>query len=529
MPIDRRQLLTGAGALAASGFLSNRAFSQSAASTLRFIPSTPLPSLDPITATSYVIRNHGYLIYDTLFATDANFQIKPQMVQAWETAPDGLSWTFHLRDGLVFHDDEPVRAQDCIASIARWSKRDAFGQTFATFVDGYDVVDQRTFKIRLKKPFPMLPAALGKLSSNVPFIMPERVAQTDHMKNITEAVGSGPWRFMDKQWVPGQNAIYERFAKYKPREEAPSWAAGGKVAKINRIEWLPLTEPAAAAGALMQGEVDWYEQPPVDLLPMLKGNKDVAIANVPLGLFLLMRFNTLQPPFNNPAIRKAVMTAVAQPDYMEAVVGDKAYYSEAKTFFTPGSPMSTGASGAEAMPANIEKAKAMLKEAGYKGEKVVLLAPADQPIAYQQCMVTEDLFKKLGINAELVATDWASFIGRRANRGLPDQGGWSVFHTLWSCADTLNPALHPLMRANGGAAWFGWPEDATMEGLRDQWIATPEEAKQKEIAASIERRAFDFVPYVPCGLVQQPMAFRANLSGMVLSPVQFFWNMEKKA
>jgi len=529
MPIDRRQMLTGAGALAASGFLSNRAFSQSAASVLRFVPSTPLPSLDPITATSYVIRNHGYLIYDTLFATDANFQIKPQMVQAWETAPDGLSWTFHLRDGLVFHDDEPVRAQDCIASIARWSKRDAFGQTFATFVEGYDVVDQRTFKIRLKKPFPMLPAALGKLSSNVPFMMPERVAQTDHMKNITEAVGSGPWRFMDKQWVPGQNAIYERFAKYKPREEAPSWAAGGKVAKINRIEWLPLTEPAAAAGALMQGEVDWYEQPPVDLLPLLKGNKDVAIENVPLGLFLLMRFNTLQPPFNNPAIRKAVMTAVAQADYMEAVVGDKAYYSEAKTFFTPGSPMSTGAGGAEAMPANLEKAKAMLKEAGYKGEKVILLAPADQPIAYQQCMVTEDLFKKLGINAELVATDWASFIGRRANRGLPDQGGWSVFHTLWSCADTLNPALHPLMRANGGAAWFGWPEDANMESLRDQWIATPEEAKQKEIAASIERRAFDFVPYVPCGLVQQPMAFRKSLTGMVLSPVQFFWNMEKKA
>ena len=529
MSIRRRTVLKGAGALAATAFMGNRAFSQGAAATLRFNPSTPLPSLDPITATSYVIRNHGYLIYDTLFATDANFQIKPQMVEAWETAPDGLSWTFRLRDGLAFHDETPVRAQDCIASIARWSKRDAFGQTFATFVEGYDVVDQRSFRIRLKKPFPMMTAALGKLSSNVPFIMPERVAQTDHMKNITEAVGSGPWRFMDKQWVPGQNAIYERFAKYKPREEAPSWAAGGKVARIDRIEWLALTEAAAAAGALMQGELDWYEQPPVDLIPMLKGNKDVVIENVPLGLFLLMRFNQLQPPFNNPAIRRAVMAAVNQTDYMEAVVGDKAYYKEAKTFFTPGSPMSSGAGGQAAMPGNLDKAKAMLKEAGYKGEKVVLLAPADQPIAYQQCMVTEDLFKRLGINTELVATDWASFIGRRANRGLPEQGGWSAFHTLWSCADTLNPALHPLTRTNGGTAWFGWPDDAQMEGLRDAWIATPEEAKQKELAAKIEERGFEAVPYVPCGLVQQPMAFRRNLSGMVLAPAQFFWNMEKKA
>jgi peptide/nickel transport system substrate-binding protein len=497
MPIDRRTMLKGTAALASSAFMPNRDFLQGRASTLRFIPSTPLPSIDPITATSYVIRNHGYLIYDTLFATDAQFQIKPQMVEAWETAPDGLKWSFRLRDGLAFHDNEPVRAQDCIASIARWSKRDAFGQTFATFVDGYDVVDQRTFAIRLKKPFPMMTAALGKLSSNVPFIMPERVAMTDHLKNITEAVGSGPWRFMDKQWVPGQNAIYERFAAYKPREEAPSWAAGGKVARIDRIEWLPLTEAPAAVGALMQGEVDWYEQPPVDLLPVLKGNKDITIENVPLGLFLLMRFNQMQPPFNNPGIRRAVMMAVNQTDYMEAVVGSKDYYQEAKTFFTPGSPMSSGAGGAAAMQANLEKAKAMLKEAGYKGEKIILLAPADQPIAYQQCLVTEDLFKKLGMNAELVATDWASFIGRRANRGLPEQGGWSAFHTLWSCADTLNPALHPLVRANGGSAWFGWPDDPALEGLRDQWIAEPDVAKQKALAAAIETRAFETVPYVP--------------------------------
>ncbi|QEL25904.1 ABC transporter substrate-binding protein [Bosea sp. F3-2] len=529
MPIDRRKLLKGTAALASSAFMAPKSFAQARAGMLRFIPSTPLPSLDPIVATSYVIRNHGYLIYDTLFATDAQFGIQPQMVQSWETAPDGLRWTFHLRDGLTFHDDQPVRAQDCIASIKRWSARDAFGQTFATFVEGYDVVDPRTFAVRLKKPFPMLPAALGKLSSNVPFVMPERVASGDPSKPLTEAIGSGPWRFQEKQWIPGQNAIYERFAKYKPREEAPSWAAGGKVAKIDRIEWLALTEASAAVGALMQGEVDWYEQPPVDLLPVLKGNSEITITNVPLGLILLMRFNHLQPPFNNPGVRRAVMMALNQADYMEAVVGDKAYYQDCKTFFTPGSPMSTGAGGAEALGNNLERGKAMLQEAGYKNEKVVLLAPADQPIAYNQCLVTEQLLKKLGMNVDLVATDWASFIGRRSNRGGPEQGGWSVFHTLWSGADVLNPALHPLVRANGAAAWFGWPDDPTLEGLRDQWIATPDAGKQKELAAAIEKRAFETVPYAPAGLVQQPMAYRKSLTGMVLSPVQFFWNMEKKA
>ncbi|WP_159992733.1 ABC transporter substrate-binding protein [Roseomonas sp. 18066] len=533
MTLHRRHLLAGAAGLAAAGGLATPHFARaqgtaaSRSATLRFIPSTPLPSLDPIVATSYVIRNHGYLIYDTLFATDANFQIRPQMVQAWETAPDQLSWTFHLRDGLAFHDGQRVGAADCIASIQRWSKRDAFGQTFATFVESYAAVDARTFRINLKKPFPLLPDALGKLSSNVPFIMPERIASADASKPIAEAIGSGPWAFQQREWVPGQNAIYTRFDKYVPREETPSWAAGGKVAKIDRIEWLALTEPAAAVGALVQGEVDWYEQPPVDLLPVLKRDRNITIQNVPLGLFLLMRFNHLQPPFNNPGIRRAVMMAVKQDDYMQAVVGSPDYYRQAKTFFTPGSPMSSGAGGAEAMKGDLEAAKAMLKAAGYANEKVVLLAPADQPIAYNQSLVTQALLQKLGMNVELISTDWASFIGKRANRGGPDQGGWSVFHTLWSCADTLNPALHPLVRANGATAWFGWPEDPTLEGLRDQWLATADTDRQKSIAAEMEKRAFETVPYVPGGLVEQPMAFRNNLKGMVLSPVQFFWNLEK--
>ncbi|ONG59032.1 ABC transporter substrate-binding protein [Pseudoroseomonas deserti] len=533
MTLNRRHLLAGAAGLAAAGGMATPHFaraqgaSASRAATLRFIPSTPLPSLDPIVATSYVIRNHGYLIYDTLFATDANFQIRPQMVQDWETAADQLSWTFHLRAGLSFHDGQKVGAADCITSIQRWSKRDAFGQTFATFVESYAAVDARTFRINLKKPFPLLPDALGKLSSNVPFIMPERIASADASKPISEAIGSGPWMFQSREWVPGQNAIYTRFDKYVPREEPPSWAAGGKVAKIDRIEWLALTEPAAAVGALVQGEVDWYEQPPVDLLPVLKRDRNITIQNVPLGLFLLMRFNHLQPPFNNPAIRRAVMMAVRQEDYMQAVVGSPDYYKPAKTFFTPGSPMSTGAGGAEAMKGDLEAAKAMLKAAGYANEKVVLLAPADQPIAYNQSLVTQSLLQKLGMNVELISTDWASFIGKRANRGGPDQGGWSVFHTLWSCADTLNPALHPLVRANGATAWFGWPEDPTLEGLRDQWLATADTTRQKAIAAEMEKRAFETVPYVPGGLVEQPMAYRNSLKGMVLSPVQFFWNMEK--
>ena len=527
--ITRRALLATAPAAAAASapWIGPRNARAQAAGTLRFIPSTPLPSLDPIVATSYNIRNHGYLVYDTLFATDEQFRIRPQMVQHFETAPDGLKWTFQLRDGLMFHDDTPVEAKDCIASIKRWSARDSYGQTLAAYVDAYEAVDAKTFAIRLKRPFPLMTAALGKLSSNVPFIMPERIANSDPMRPITDPTGSGPWRFMTRQWVPGQSSVYERFAGYKPREEAPSWAAGGKIARINRIEWLTLTEAPAVTNALTTGEADWAEQLPYDLIPLLKRDRNLELLNVPLGYFMLMRFNQLQPPFNNPKVRAAVAMAVKQVDMMQAVAGSPDNYTESKSFFTKGTPMSSGA-GSEAMGENMARAKEMLAASGYKGEKTVLLAPADQPVAYNQSLVTQALLSQMGFNLDFISTDWASFIGRRGNRGPAEQGGWSVFHTQWSGADLTDPALNPLIRAHGAPAWFGWPSDPDLESLRNDWLATTDLPAQKEIAAKMERRAFESFPYVPCGLITQPMAMRKSLTGFINAPAQFFWNMEKK-
>lgn len=523
MALSRRSLLAAPLLLPALG-----AAAQSRAQPLRFVPSTPLPALDPIVATSYVIRNHGYLVYDTLFGMDADYRVHPQMVGHHEVSSDGLAWTFQLRDGLVFHDDQPVRSADCIASLRRWSARDAFGQTLAAAIERYEAKDERTFVIHLKRPFPAMREALGKLSSNVPFIMPERVAATDPSRPISDATGSGPWRFIPSSWNPGQSAAYERFARYRPREEASSWAAGGKLAKIDRIEWMGITEAPAAAAALRQGGIDWWEQPPVDLLPVLRRDRNIELVKVPLGFQLLMRFNHQQAPFNNPAIRRAIAAAVKPEDYMRAVAGEPEWYAECRSFFTCGTPLSSDA-GAGLLTSDTARARRLLQEAGYRGEKVVLLAPADQPISYNQAQVTDQLLRGLGMEVEFISTDWASFVSRRNNRGPVDQGGWSVFHTLWSGADLTNPAISPLLRANGTAAWLGWPEDPEIERLRDAWLATGEAAEQQHIARALQERAFETLPYLPTGSVEQPMAYRRSLTGMMVSPVQFFWNMEKTA
>jgi peptide/nickel transport system substrate-binding protein len=528
MKSNLKRLATASALAVAVGIAGLAGVAEAQQKVLRFIPHANLSALDPITTTAYIARNHGYLVYDTLFATDANFKIQPQMVERWTTSPNGLRWEFTLRDGLRFHDGQPVRPADVVASLRRWSARDTFGQAMAAAVSGYEATGDRSFAINLSRPFPLMIEALGKLSSNVPFIMPERIANTEPTQNITDATGSGPFRFVRDQWVPGQRAVYERFAEYRPRSEAPSWAAGGKVAKVDRVEWRIIPDAAVATAALNTGEVDWYEQPPVDLLPQLSRNRDVKVELIdPLGSMAMLRFNHLHPPFDNPAVRRAVMMAVNQADYLEAIIGNKEFYKVCKSFFTCGTPLASDA-GAAAAGGNLERARAMLREAGYRGERVVIISPTDIPTNHLQSLVTEDLLKRLGMNIELVATDWGSVVTRRASRNAPDQGGWSIFHTWWVGPDVVNPALHAPLRGHGNAAWPGWPTDPQIEALRERWLVAPTAAEQVAIAREIQLRAYDQVPYVTTGQFQQPTAFRSSVSGILISPVPFFWNVDKR-
>ena len=265
--------------------------------TVRSIPIGNLKVLDPIWTTAYITRNHAYMVWDTLFATDADGAIQPQMVDSWETSDDGLTWTFTLRDGLKWHDGAPVTAEDCVASIKRWGARDGMGQTLMDFTDSVEAVDDKTFKLVLNEPVGFVLDAFGKIDSNVPFMMPKRIAETDPNEQIEEIIGSGPFRFVADEWVPGSEVVYEKFEDYVPRDEPPSLAAGGKVVHIDRVESVYMPDAGVAMAALGSGEVDLHESPPTELLPMVEGNPDVTLApNDPLGYQLFMVINHLNPP-----------------------------------------------------------------------------------------------------------------------------------------------------------------------------------------------------------------------------------------
>lgn len=527
--MKRRTLLQLAGASAAAPALPRFAIGQpGSATTLKFVPQANLTSLDPIWTTAAVTENHAYAVYDTLYAVDSKLQAKPQMAHGHTVSDDGRTYLIRLRDGLKFHDGEPVRAQDCAASLARWSARDTFGQTLARFVDQWGVQDDHTVKITLKAPFPLLIEALGKPAANEPFIMPERIARTDPMQQIKETIGSGPFKFIANEFVPGSNAAYEKFDGYVPRTEPPDWASGGKVAYFKRIEWRIIPDSATAAAALQSGEVDWWEQVQADLVPLLKRDTSLVIglAN-PTGYVGVMRFNHLNPPFNDVRVRRAVLTALKQDDYMRAVTGnDPTAYRQCRALFPCGTPFGTEI-GVSVMKGDLEAGKRMLHDAGYAGQKVVIINPTDFPSIEPFGEVTYDLLKKLGMNVELQAMDWGTVVQRRASKNPLDEGGWSIFHTWWPSDSILNPVVSAIVRGQGAKGWFGWFSDEKIEQLTNDFVAAPDDATRKKIADAIQQEAFAQVPTVPLGLFYIRSSYRADLTNMLVSQAPFFWSVRR--
>jgi peptide/nickel transport system substrate-binding protein len=526
--IQRRSLL--AGAAAAGGLLAMPSIGRAQGkSVLKFVPQSDVTILDPIWTTAYVTRNHGFLVFDQLYGIDAAYKAQPQMVEGHTVDADGKLWKLTLRDGLMFHDGSKVLARDCVASIARWGKRDPFGQTLMLMTDELSAPDDKTIQFRLKAPFPLLPDALGKPGSNFCAIMPERLARTDAFTQVTEMVGSGPFRFKADERVVGSQVIYEKFAGYKPRDSGKAeWTSGPKIAHFDRVEWHVIPDQATAAAALQTGEVDWWENPTSDMLPLLRGAKLTVTILEPTGQMACMRLNELNPPFDNPAIRRALLKAVSQRDYMDAVAGTDPTMSHIPAgIFCPGTPMASDA-GLDVFtsPRDYDAVKKEIAAAGYKGEKVVLLAPTDFPILKAMADVGADVMQKAGLNVDYQAMDWGTVVQRRAKKDPTDKGGWSVFHTFWQGLDQSNPVGHVFLRGNGEAGMMGWPSSPKIEQLRQQWIAAPDLAAQQDIARQLQLQALTDVPYVPLGQNFYDTAYRPDITGMPTGFVMF-WGVHR--
>ncbi len=501
----------------------------SAQTTLRVVMHSDLKIVDPIWTTAYIVRNHGYMVYDTLFAMDAKGDIRPQMVDKYEVSADKLTHTMTLRDGLLWHDGKPVTAEDCVASIKRWAAKDSMGQKMFSFVKELQVVNPKTFKIVLREQTGLVLQALGKPSSNVPFMMPKRVAETDPNTQISDFVGSGPFVFKKDEWKPGDKAVYVRFAQYKPRPEPPSGLAGGKVAKLDRIEWRAIPDHQTAINALLAGEVDYVESPPHDLYPVLRKDANVRLVKLnPLGNQYAFRFNTLHKPFDNAKIRQAVWYAFNQEDFLKAVIGDPQYYKVCKAMFVCGTPLESTKGMEGVLESNFEKSRALLKEAGYDGTPIVLMHSTDLAVLNNLAPVAKNLLEKGGFKVDMHSMDWQTLVTRRAKKDPPDKGGWHAFLTSWVAGDILNPVMAGFLNSSCDKAMFGWPCDKEIESLRDQYARETDPARLKAIAEAVQVRVTHYPTHIHLGQWYSAVAVRKNVDGMIEAPVTLFWNVEKK-
>jgi len=525
----RRDLLTAAGASLAA-LAAPRIGRAEKVNKLVFVPTEDLSVLDPVFAGPRSRRNHAYLVFDTLYGIDTNWMAQPQMVEGHRVDEDGLIWTLTLRDGLRFHDKEPVLARDVVASIRRFAARISLAEALIAAAEELSAPDDRTVRFRLKRPFPHLPEALAGPGGIVPAIMPERLAASSPFKPVAEMVGSGPYRFLADEHISGARAAYERFSLYQSRAGGPvGFTAGPKIAHFDRVEWLTL-DPFSAMAALQAGEIDWWELPPGDLVEQLARNRDITVIPQYATAMGVLRFNHLHPPFNNVAVRQALLGAVDQAEAMTAVAGtDRTFWHDGIGLFAAGTPFANDA-GIEVLrgPRDHAAVREVLARAGYHGEKIVVLAPTDvQPIRALSLAGTDQL-RRAGMNVDLQEMELGAAIRKRQNQAAPDKGGWSAFFGLLDrSVPNTNPYGNTWIRADGLAGFDGWPTSPRIEALRAAWLDAGSLDEQRRICAELQMQLWQDVPYIPMGEYWQSTAYRKDLLDVLPGCFAVFYGVRR--
>jgi peptide/nickel transport system substrate-binding protein len=527
--ISRRQLGLGAAALALAPITNRAARADNAKNVLRVVPQAEPQVFDPHQSGVNATQEHVALVYDTLFSWDANMVAQPQMVQTWSKSDDGLQYSFTLRPGLKFHDLSPVTSRDVVATLRRLLVRDTQNQILASLIAEMQVTDDQKFILRLKEPFHYVDFLLCGSNGVMGGIMREQDALTDPYKPIKSRIGSGPFRFVESEYRPGNKLVYEKFADYVPRAEPASGFAGGKRVLVDRVEWVILPDTAVAYSALRQGEVDFLDAPPLDLLPTVASDKNIVIGQVwPIETYAVLRFNSLWPPFDNVKARQAVAHAVSQRDYMSAAYGDPDYWRECYGFWVCGSPNGTEVGSEDYRKPDLDKARALVRESGYDGRPIVLIGGSDVLPYQRMSLITADLLKQIGMNVDMQMTDWGSVAARRAKKDAPSKGGWNLFHTSANGAQLASPLTSPsTITTCDGKNFPGWPCDQVEEDMRMNYIRETDPGKQRALLDAMHRQLWASLPYVPLGQFKQPFLWRSNVKGVLQTNTVVYWNIEK--
>ncbi|MER9052254.1 ABC transporter substrate-binding protein [Mesorhizobium sp. M0923] len=530
MRISRRNLIkTGLAAGTAFSIPSLlRAQTATDARTVRWVPAGDLRVFDPISTTAGITADHGLAIYDTLFALDSKFVPQPQMVGKWGGSDDKKTYTFELRDGLGWHDGTPVTAADCVASIRRWGQVAPGGQLIMARAKDISKKDDKTFTIALKEPLGLLIDILADVTAPLLFIMREKDANRPATEQVTSNIGSGPFKFNHELARPGASFTYDRNDEYVHRKEPTDGHAGGKIVKVDRVVWENIADEQTAFAALQAGEVDYLGLPPVDFYSLIESDPNLVLESTG-GDDNIMRMNCLQKPFDNVKARRAMLHLIDQEAFMRAAGPVPKYTDVVTSIFGKDTLYSNDENtGWYKKRGDPEKAKQLFQEAGYAGEKVVVLQPTNRPLFDRAAQLLAGELRKIGVTVELAPSDWGGVVTRRANKGPVESGGWSIFITNESDYSLSNPLGTPFLTASGDKAWYGWPKNDEYEALRAKWADIETLEERKALARNMQRIWWDFVGDVRLGYSVSTIARRKTLTGLIVKPLlDPMWNMQK--
>ncbi|AGS24529.1 ABC transporter substrate-binding protein [Rhizobium etli] len=503
-----------------------------AARTVRMVKSTDLRVFDPIWTSTNITADHGAAIYDTLFALDSKFMPQPQMVGKWSVSDDKKTYTFELRDGLGWHDGTPVTAADCVASIRRWGQVHPGGQLIMASASDITKRDDKTFTISLKEPLGVLVDILADLTPPCLFIMREKDANRPATEQVAANIGSGPFRFNHALAKPGASITYDRNELYVPRSEAPDGLAGGKIVNVDRVIWDSIADQQTALAALQAAEVEYFEKPPGDLFSLIDSDPNIQLQILDRpGWNAVMRMNFLQPPFNNVKARQAMLHLIDQEAFLR-VLSPNPKYTQTVTSMFGGDTIASNDenTGWYKRGGDPERAAQLFKEAGYAGEKVVILEPTDWHEVDNASQLLAAALRSIGVNVELAPSDWGGVTTRRAKKDPVENGGWNIFITSESAYSLGNPLGSPFLLANGDNAWYGWPKNDDYEALRAIWASAATHEERKALARKMQRIWWDFVGDLRLGKYISPIAHRKTLTGLIGMPqIVPMWNMRKAA
>jgi peptide/nickel transport system substrate-binding protein len=489
-----------AGLLLASGAFA--AETPKRGGTLRVGNLGEPPALDAHWTTASITETLTNHIYEGLYSLDASNRPIPMLAESHAVSRDGLTYTFKLRQGVKFHNGKEMTSEDVVASLARWGKQSIYGKALFAQVADWRAVDRYTVEMKLKEKSAIVLISLA-VPNNFGAIYPKEIAEKFPPEvKVTEYVGTGPFKLAE--WKPDQYIRMVRFDEYKARNEKPSGYGGGKAAWLDEIRWIPVPEVATRVAQVETGELEFADDLNLDAYDRLRQNPNVRTVISRPYYWLVAVFNKKDGLMTNAKLRQAWQAAIDIEPIMKNVAGGHAEFYRMDSSLAPVeiAAWHTKLAGLPWNEHDREKARRLLKEAGYRGEPIRFMTTQEYKWMYDFALLTKQQLEDVGFNIDLQVVDWATLVKRRNNPKEYDAftTGMGAFY---------DPTHHIYLTAS----WPGWTNDEDILKLQAELARETDPRKRTALWEAQTRQFYEKVPVIRYGDLFGLRAMRTSVKG----------------